>query len=186
MRHPSLVWIIPLLVLLATGEAGAHAMLDHATPPSRLKHGLRLLRPRRPRRVRHTPCWRADRSASAAPTERGICSDRDELERLPSGATGAQVFATAPRAAGELGACATDASGPRWSKVLRASRVRTVGIESAAVPGAAWVPAAEEPVLAEPLSQKPSEIAVSRRAVARRTRRTEVMDRSPSRAARLR
>ena len=32
MRHPSLVWIIPLLVLLATGEAGAHAMLDHAEP----------------------------------------------------------------------------------------------------------------------------------------------------------
>lgn len=32
MRHPSLVSIIPLLVLLATGEAAAHAMLDHAEP----------------------------------------------------------------------------------------------------------------------------------------------------------
>jgi methionine-rich copper-binding protein CopC len=32
MRRSSLVGIIPLLVLLATGEASAHAMLDHAEP----------------------------------------------------------------------------------------------------------------------------------------------------------
>jgi copper resistance protein C len=32
MRRTSLVWTIPLLLLFATGEAGAHAMLDHAEP----------------------------------------------------------------------------------------------------------------------------------------------------------
>lgn len=32
MRHSSLVGIIPLLLLLATGEGSAHAMLDHAEP----------------------------------------------------------------------------------------------------------------------------------------------------------
>lgn len=32
MRHSSIVRIIPLLLLLATGEAAAHAMLDHADP----------------------------------------------------------------------------------------------------------------------------------------------------------
>ncbi len=32
MRRPSLVSIIPLLVLLATGEAAAHTTLDHAEP----------------------------------------------------------------------------------------------------------------------------------------------------------
>jgi methionine-rich copper-binding protein CopC len=32
MRHSSLAGIIPLLLLLATGEATAHAMLDHAEP----------------------------------------------------------------------------------------------------------------------------------------------------------
>ncbi len=32
MRRSSLIGIIPLLVLLATGEAGAHALLDHAEP----------------------------------------------------------------------------------------------------------------------------------------------------------
>ncbi|MGA9089378.1 MAG: copper resistance CopC family protein [Bradyrhizobium sp.] len=32
MRHSSIAAIIPLLLLLATGEAAAHAMLDHADP----------------------------------------------------------------------------------------------------------------------------------------------------------
>jgi len=32
MRRSSLVGIIPLLLLLATGEAAAHAFLDHAEP----------------------------------------------------------------------------------------------------------------------------------------------------------
>ncbi len=32
MRRPTLVGIIPLLLLLATGEAAAHAFLDHAEP----------------------------------------------------------------------------------------------------------------------------------------------------------
>jgi len=32
MRHPSLIGVIPLLLLLATGQANAHAMLDHAEP----------------------------------------------------------------------------------------------------------------------------------------------------------
>lgn len=32
MRRPSLVSIIPLLLLLATGEAAAHTTLDHAEP----------------------------------------------------------------------------------------------------------------------------------------------------------
>ena len=32
MRRSSLAGIIPLLLLLATGEAGAHAFLDHAEP----------------------------------------------------------------------------------------------------------------------------------------------------------
>jgi methionine-rich copper-binding protein CopC len=32
MRRSSLVGIIPLLLLLASGEATAHAMLDHAEP----------------------------------------------------------------------------------------------------------------------------------------------------------
>jgi len=32
MRPSSPIWIIPLLLLLATGEASAHAMLDHAEP----------------------------------------------------------------------------------------------------------------------------------------------------------
>jgi methionine-rich copper-binding protein CopC len=32
MRPSSLIGIIPLLLLLATGEASAHAMLDHAEP----------------------------------------------------------------------------------------------------------------------------------------------------------
>ena len=32
MRHSSIAGIIPLLLLLATGEAAAHAMLDHAEP----------------------------------------------------------------------------------------------------------------------------------------------------------
>jgi copper resistance protein C len=32
MRRSSLIWVIPLLLLLVTGEATAHAMLDHAEP----------------------------------------------------------------------------------------------------------------------------------------------------------
>jgi copper resistance protein C len=32
MRHSSVVGIIPLLLLFATGEAAAHAFLDHAEP----------------------------------------------------------------------------------------------------------------------------------------------------------
>jgi copper resistance protein C len=32
MRRSAISVIIPLLLLLATGEAGAHAMLDHAEP----------------------------------------------------------------------------------------------------------------------------------------------------------
>jgi copper resistance protein C len=32
MRHSSLIGVIPLLLLLATGQANAHAMLDHAEP----------------------------------------------------------------------------------------------------------------------------------------------------------
>jgi methionine-rich copper-binding protein CopC len=32
MRRSSLIGIVPLLLLLATGEAGAHAFLDHAEP----------------------------------------------------------------------------------------------------------------------------------------------------------
>jgi copper resistance protein C len=32
MQRSSLIGIIPLLLLLATGEAGAHAFLDHAEP----------------------------------------------------------------------------------------------------------------------------------------------------------
>ncbi len=32
MRHSSLISIVPLLLLLATGEASAHAFLDHAEP----------------------------------------------------------------------------------------------------------------------------------------------------------
>jgi hypothetical protein len=32
MRHSSLAGIIPLLLLFATGEASAHALLDHAEP----------------------------------------------------------------------------------------------------------------------------------------------------------
>jgi copper resistance protein C len=32
MRGLSLIGLVPLLLLLATGEAGAHAMLDHAEP----------------------------------------------------------------------------------------------------------------------------------------------------------
>ena len=32
MRQSSLISIVPLLLLLATGEAGAHAFLDHAEP----------------------------------------------------------------------------------------------------------------------------------------------------------
>jgi copper resistance protein C len=32
MRRSSRIGIIPLLLLLATGEAGAHAFLDHAEP----------------------------------------------------------------------------------------------------------------------------------------------------------
>jgi hypothetical protein len=32
MRRPFLAGMIPLLLLLATGEAAAHAMLDHAEP----------------------------------------------------------------------------------------------------------------------------------------------------------
>jgi hypothetical protein len=32
MRRSSLIWTIPLLLLLATGEAEAHAFLDHAEP----------------------------------------------------------------------------------------------------------------------------------------------------------
>jgi methionine-rich copper-binding protein CopC len=32
MRSSSLIWTIPLLLLFATGEAAAHAFLDHAEP----------------------------------------------------------------------------------------------------------------------------------------------------------
>jgi methionine-rich copper-binding protein CopC len=32
MQRSSLIWTIPLLLVLATGEASAHAMLDHAEP----------------------------------------------------------------------------------------------------------------------------------------------------------
>ena len=32
MRHSSIAGIVPLLLLLATGEVAAHAMLDHAEP----------------------------------------------------------------------------------------------------------------------------------------------------------
>jgi copper resistance protein C len=32
MRHASLIWTAALTLLLATGEAGAHAFLDHAEP----------------------------------------------------------------------------------------------------------------------------------------------------------
>jgi copper resistance protein C len=32
MRRSSLLWTIPLLLLLATGKASAHAFLDHAEP----------------------------------------------------------------------------------------------------------------------------------------------------------
>ena len=32
MRHSSIAGIVPLLLLLATGQAAAHAMLDHADP----------------------------------------------------------------------------------------------------------------------------------------------------------
>ncbi len=32
MRRSALIPLIPLLLLLATGEAGAHALLDHAEP----------------------------------------------------------------------------------------------------------------------------------------------------------
>jgi copper resistance protein C len=32
MRHSSLVGIIPLLLLFASGEAAAHAFFDHAEP----------------------------------------------------------------------------------------------------------------------------------------------------------
>jgi copper resistance protein C len=32
MRHSSLISIVPLLLLLATGQASAHAFLDHAEP----------------------------------------------------------------------------------------------------------------------------------------------------------
>ena len=32
MRHSSIAGIVPLLLLLATGEVAAHAMLDHADP----------------------------------------------------------------------------------------------------------------------------------------------------------
>jgi methionine-rich copper-binding protein CopC len=32
MRRSSVFGVLPLLLLLATGEAGAHAMLDHAEP----------------------------------------------------------------------------------------------------------------------------------------------------------
>jgi copper resistance protein C len=32
MRHSSIVATIPLLLLLATGQSNAHAMLDHAEP----------------------------------------------------------------------------------------------------------------------------------------------------------
>src|ERR1700719_4686968 len=32
MRHSSLISIVPVLLLLATGEATAHAFLDHAEP----------------------------------------------------------------------------------------------------------------------------------------------------------
>jgi copper resistance protein C len=32
MRRSSLIGIVPLVLLLAAGEAGAHAMLDHAEP----------------------------------------------------------------------------------------------------------------------------------------------------------
>jgi methionine-rich copper-binding protein CopC len=32
MRHSFLIPIVPLLLLLATGEASAHAFLDHAEP----------------------------------------------------------------------------------------------------------------------------------------------------------
>jgi copper resistance protein C len=32
MRHSSLISIVPLLLLLANGEASAHAFLDHAEP----------------------------------------------------------------------------------------------------------------------------------------------------------
>jgi methionine-rich copper-binding protein CopC len=32
MRRSSVIWTIPLLLLLATGEASAHAFLDHAEP----------------------------------------------------------------------------------------------------------------------------------------------------------
>jgi hypothetical protein len=32
MRHPSSILIVPLLLLFATGEAAAHAFLDHAEP----------------------------------------------------------------------------------------------------------------------------------------------------------
>ena len=32
MRHSSIFGIIPLLLLLATGDGNAHAMLDHAEP----------------------------------------------------------------------------------------------------------------------------------------------------------
>jgi copper resistance protein C len=32
MRHSSLIGMIPLVLLLATGHASAHAMLDHAEP----------------------------------------------------------------------------------------------------------------------------------------------------------
>jgi copper resistance protein C len=32
MRGSSLIGLVPLVLLLATGEAGAHAMLDHAEP----------------------------------------------------------------------------------------------------------------------------------------------------------
>jgi copper resistance protein C len=32
MRRSSLIWTIPLLLLFASGEAAAHALLDHAEP----------------------------------------------------------------------------------------------------------------------------------------------------------
>jgi methionine-rich copper-binding protein CopC len=32
MRYSSLIGMVPLLILLAAGEASAHAMLDHAEP----------------------------------------------------------------------------------------------------------------------------------------------------------
>jgi hypothetical protein len=70
--------------------------------------------------------------------------------------------------------------------MLPESGVRMVRVDSSAACAAALVSAADKPVPTKPLSEDLSEIAVSRRVEARRARRREVMDGSPSRAARLR